>query len=135
MYSSILNSLPLFLICHSSIFFCKSSLNLINSLFFGASSSRVFSRPDQKFSGDKFEFFNNSSFTKFDSFSDTFKLLILMYFSCVALKFVPHLYFCLRVLLLRRKSISFQSVMLQSVLLPESFRGGCSFGAINSLSR
>ena len=37
-----LNSLPLFLICQSSIFFCKSSLNLINSLFFGASSSRVF---------------------------------------------------------------------------------------------
>ena len=36
-----------------------------------ASSSRVFSRPNQKFSEDTFVFFNNSSFTKFDSFSDT----------------------------------------------------------------
>ena len=39
-------------------------------------------------------------------------LLIFVYFSCIALKFVPHLYICLRALLLRRKSISFQSVML-----------------------
>ena len=76
-----------------------------------------------------------TGFAKFNNFSATCRLLILMYFSCIALKFVPHLYFCLRALLLRRKSISFQSVMLQSVLLPESFRGGCSFGAINSLSR
>ena len=65
-----------------------------------------------KFFEDIFVFFNNSSFTKFDSFSDTLRLLILIYFSCIALEFVPHLYFCLRALLLRRKSISFQSVML-----------------------
>ena len=67
---------------------------------------------EENFSEDTSVPFNNSSFTNFDSFSDTCRLLILVYFSCIALKFVPHLYFCLRALLLRRKSISFQSVML-----------------------
>ena len=38
----------------------------------------------------------------YDSLSDTCRLLILMYFSCIALYYLPHLYFCLRVLLLRR---------------------------------
>jgi hypothetical protein len=40
------------------------------------------------------------------------------------------------VLLSDEYPISLQSLQIVSVLLPESFRGGCSFGAVkNSLSR
>ena len=47
----------------------------------------------------------------FEKLSETLRVLMLIYLSCIAL-FLPLLYFYLRVLLLRRKLISFQSVML-----------------------
>jgi len=45
---------------------------------------------------------------------------------------VPPLYICLRTLSRRRtRSVSFQSLCNCAVHVPESFRGGCSFGAGN----
>ena len=60
------------------------------------------------------------------------------FFTFIYLSFIPtplpHLSFYLRDLPLRRVSVFFPEAIYFKVLLPESFRGGCSFGAIKVVS-